>query len=48
MDIKSLWEGPSWWSGGLDSMLSNAGAQVRSLIRELRSLMLHGQKYLLG
>ena len=28
--------------------VSNAGACVRSLIRELRSLMWHGQKNLLG
>ena len=30
-------EGLPWWSGGKDSALPMQGAQVRSLVRELRS-----------
>ena len=33
-----------WWSSGWDSTLSLPRAGVQSLVQELRSLKLHGQK----
>ena len=36
---KKIRQGLSWWSSGYNSMLPMQGAEVRSLVRELRSHM---------
>ena len=38
-DKKEIRQGLSWWFSGYDSMLPMQGAEVRSLVRELRSHM---------
>ena len=40
--LKIKFEGLPWRSSGLDSTLPPQGAQVRSLVGELRSRMLRG------
>ena len=37
MDIKRF----PWWSSGLDSLIPMQAAQAQSLVRELRSYILH-------
>ena len=41
---EDLLEGLQWWHSGWGSVLSPLRAQVRSLVGELRSSKLHGQK----
>ena len=43
LGIRTNTKGLPWWSSGKDSTLPIQGVQVQSLVRQLRSLMLHSQ-----